>query len=175
MKHIFSIILLLSGHLCLSQNSTTDKETSRENYILKIISDLNKEEKVTGNPVIVINERIINAEALDTMTISAFEIESLSIIEKNQKTFKEIYGEQSINGVILIERKPFKEKINKDYNINEDVLFLLEGKPIKGSEANKIEPDDIEHIMVIKNKDSISKYTSGKVQGVVKIKLKKKN
>ena len=96
----------------------------------------------------------------------------MSIIHKGQKDLIEVYGEQSINGVILIEAKPFDQKIKEDYEGDSNVLFLINGKKISNSKAEKINPDSIAKIQVIKNKDSIIKYTSKEVQGIIKITLK---
>ncbi len=112
MKNIFTIIILLFSTFLFSQNQS--KEENQDNYIFKIISDLKKENKVAEKPVIVINEKVYENQSWDTLTISKFDIESLSIISKDQKNLIEVYGEQSINGVILIEIKPFDDKIKKD-------------------------------------------------------------
>lgn len=56
---------------------------------------------------------------------------------------------------------------------NKKVLFLIDGKEISEEDLEKIDPNDIEEITVIKNKELISNYTTEDYDGVVIIKLKK--
>ena len=169
MRTILSLLILLFSNFLFSQN---ESQENIDNYIYKIISDLEKENKVTDNPVIVINEIVYKERSWDTLSFSKFDIESISIIHKNQKDLVEVYGEQSINGVILIEAKPFDQKIKEEYEGDSNVLFIINGKEISNSKAKKINHDSIAQIQVIKNKDSIIKYTSKEVQGIIKITLK---
>ena len=54
------------------------------------------------------------------------------------------------------------------------MLFLIDGKKTTQEEIEKIDPNDIEEITVIKNNEEISKYTTENYDGVVLIKMKKK-
>jgi len=172
MKNITTILILLFSTFLFSQNQS--KEENQDNYIFKIISDLKNQNKISEKPVIVINEKVYKNNNWDALTISKFDIESLSIIKKGQKNLIEVYGNQSINGVILIETKPFDEKIKEDFESYSNALILLDNKEISNSKARKINPDSIENIQIIKNQDSIIKYTSKEVQGIIKITLKNK-
>ena len=84
----------------------------------------------------------------------------------------EIYGEQSLNGVLLIETKPFQERAVKSIS-DSKVLYLLNGKIITQVELEKINPNKIESVDVIKDKKEIAKYTTDEYDGVVLVKLKK--
>jgi hypothetical protein len=54
-----------------------------------------------------------------------------------------------------------------------NVLYILDGKEISQNTLKKINPDDIASMDVIKNAESIKKYTQKKYDGVVVIYLKK--
>lgn len=84
----------------------------------------------------------------------------------------DIYGNQGLNGVLLIETKPFQEKAVKSISEGK-VLFLLNEKPITQAELEKINPDKIESVKVIKNKKEIAEYTSDEYDGVIIIEMKK--
>jgi outer membrane receptor for ferrienterochelin and colicin len=170
MRIILSILILLFSNFLFSQDQLRENP---DNYIYKIISDLEKEKQVTDNPVIVINEKVFKEKDWINLSLSKFDIESISIINKDQKGLIEVYGQQSVNGVILIKTKPFDEKIKEENKEDSNVLFLIDGKKISNSKVNKIDPESIEKVEVIKNQDSIKKYTSKEVQGIIKIILKK--
>ena len=55
---------------------------------------------------------------------------------------------------------------------DKDVLILVDGKQILNDGLQKIDPNSIESIQVIKGGD-VKKHTTGDYQGVIKISLKK--
>lgn len=77
------------------------------------------------------------------------------------------------DNIALTEPKAFQEKSTKSI-YNNKVLYLIDGKEASQEKIEKIEPNDIETITVIKNKDEISKYTANNYDGVVLIDMKKK-
>lgn len=56
---------------------------------------------------------------------------------------------------------------------SDNVLYILDDRPISKDEMNKIEPTQIQSVNVIKGKDQIKKYTQGDYDGVVIITSKK--
>lgn len=56
-----------------------------------------------------------------------------------------------------------------------DAVYLLDGKRITYSEAEAIQPEDIESINVIKNTNAIQQYGDKAAKGVIKIESKKKS
>lgn len=57
---------------------------------------------------------------------------------------------------------------------NNNVLYLLGDKAITQSEMEKLDPNEIESVEVIKEKEKIKNYTVGNYDGVIIINLKKK-
>ncbi len=114
---------------------------------------------------------------------------SLEIIDKNMiKSVSVIKGEKAINeykapqGVILVTTKKKKDlkkdklslkgKIDKINNINNNPLVIIDGKKQDQNMLNKLNPDDIENILILKDEVAIKKYNSP--GGVIIIKTKKK-
>lgn len=169
------IILIAFGFLAyngFSQDYLLADENSDKTMIADFITKTIDEKKFKKNPVIVVNERVLEDDELDQFKFYKSDIIEFSVIEKDNHQMVDIYGEKSLNGVLLIETKPFQEKAVKSISESK-VLFLLERKPINENELKKLNPDKIESIEVIKNKEEIAKYTPENYDGVIKINLKK--
>lgn len=54
-----------------------------------------------------------------------------------------------------------------------NTLLIVNGKETSFKKAQKINPDDIENVLIVKNEKEIRKYTKKKVDGVIIITLKK--
>ena len=104
-KTLFILLAIFS--ICTKSYSQEEPE---KNYITKIISDFKKQEKISENPVIVINETIIDNKKIDSLKLTKDDIISLRIFEKGQNSLIEIYGKNSQNGIIFIERKPLNKE-----------------------------------------------------------------
>ena len=172
MKNLFLIIfglLTLSG---FSQVYLLADENSDKTMVADFIQKSIAEKKLKKNPVIVVNERVLKDNELDKLNFYKSDILEFSLIAMDNPQMVDIYGEQSLNGVLLIETKPFQEKAAKSIS-DSKVLFLLNDKPITQAELEKINHDSIESVDVIKDKKEIAKYTTDEYDGVVIIKLKK--
>ena len=130
------------------------------------------EKKLKKNPVIVVNERVLKDDQLDKFNFYKSDILEFSLIAMDNAQMTEIYGEQSLNGVLLIETKPFQERAAKSIS-DSKVLILLNGKQITEIELEMINPDDVESVDVIKDKEEMAKFTSDHYDGILIIKLKK--
>ena len=172
MKNIFLIIFGLLTFSGFSQDYLLADENSDKTMIADFIEKSIAEKKLKKNPVIVVNERVLKDNELDKLNFYKSDILEFSLIAMDNPQMVDIYGEQSLNGVLLIETKPFQEKAAKSIS-DSNVLFLLNDKPITQAELEKINPDTIESVDVIKDKKEIAKYTTDEYDGVIIIKLKK--
>ena len=172
MKNIFLIIFGLLTFSGFSQDYLLADENSDKTMIADFIEKSIAEKKLKKNPVIVVNERVLKDNELDKLNFYKSDILEFSLIAMDNPQMVDIYGEQSLNGVLLIETKPFQEKAAKSIS-DSKVLFLLNDKPITQAELEKINPDTIESVDVIKDKKEIAKYTTDEYDGVIIIKLKK--
>ena len=172
MKNLFLIIFGLLTFSGFSQDYLLADENSDKTMIADFIEKSIAEKKLKKNPVIVVNERVLKDNHLDKLNFYKSDILEFSLVAMDNPQMVDIYGEQSLNGVLLIETKPFQEKAAKSIS-DSKVLFLINDKPITQAELEKINPDTIESVDVIKDKKEIAKYTTDEYDGVVIIKLKK--
>ncbi|OFX87834.1 MAG: hypothetical protein A2W99_16090 [Bacteroidetes bacterium GWF2_33_16] len=144
-----------------------------------------KEEKSKGliskKPIIVVDgvPYRFDYELKDSsLDISKSEIKKIEILEREIGI--RIYGDFAKDGVVVIttnkqvdqsERKS-EDKPKKSLEESK-VLYLLGDKIITKKDLDSLDPDDIESIEVIKNKEAIKKYTSEDYDGVIIINLKK--
>lgn len=173
MKYLVIILIGLTILSCSSKKYVLADQSSDNQKLVGLIDKLKKEKKIKKNPVIVINEKVIENTELKNLKIYNSDIIGISVINKDNSEMTKIYGEKSINGVILIETKPFQEKATRTISESK-VLFLINGKEITQEEMEKIDPNDIKTVTVIKDKKEIIKYTTEKYDGVVIIEMKKK-
>jgi len=172
MKNLFLIIFGLLTFSGFSQDYLLADENSDKTMIADFIEKSIAEKKLKKNPIIVVNERVLKENELDKLNFYKSDILEFSLVAMDNPQMVDIYGEQSLNGVLLIETKPFQERAVKSIS-DSKVLFLLNDKPITQAELEKINPDTIESVEVIKDKKEIAKYTTDEYDGIVIIKLKK--
>lgn len=172
MRNLFLILFGLITFSGFSQDYLLADESSDKTMIADFIKKSIAEKKLKNNPVIVVNERVLKENELDKLNFYKSDILEFSLIAMDNSQMVDIYGKQGLNGVLLIETKPFQEKAAKSIS-DSKVLYLLNEKPITQTELKKINPDTIESVEVIKDEKKIAKYTSDKYDGVVIIKLKK--
>jgi TonB family protein len=121
-------------------------------------------------------------------------IESIDIMKGESAT--RLYGEKGKNGVILItmkkspstefSAKEIESKNNEGVILKEDVkiniksendkqpLIVIDGVIAENQNLDKIDPETIESVTVIKNKESTEKYGKKGKNGVLEIKMKPK-
>tara|TARA_B100000949_G_C14070585_1_gene361617 strand:- start:65 stop:589 length:525 start_codon:yes stop_codon:yes gene_type:complete len=169
------LLLIIFGFLTFngfSQDYLLADENSDKTMIADFIEKSIAEKKLKKNPVIVVNERVLKDNELDKLNFYKSDILEFSLMEMDNPQMVDIYGKQSLNGVLLIETKPFEEKAVKTISESK-VLILLNGKKITETELEKINPDEVESVNVIKDKEEIAKYTSDQYDGILIIKLKR--
>ncbi|WP_405199173.1 hypothetical protein [Christiangramia sp. LLG6405-1] len=174
MKKILASLLLLLT-LSLNAQEISEKE-KQDNYLHELIADLVNKEEITSDPVIILNEQLLTSDILDTLRISKFEITSYAVLKKEQEDVENKFGKQGLNGVLMIKTKSYQETVrDDDYLAQEDVLYLIDGKATHSTMLKNMDPETIAKIDVLKDQDSIAKYTSKEVHGIIKIQLKKES
>lgn len=172
MRNLFLILFGFLTFTGFAQDYLLADENSDKNMIADFIEKSIAEKKLKKNPVIVVNERVLKDGELDKLNFYKSDIIEFNIIAMDNPQMEGIYGKQSLNGVLLIETKPFQERAAKSIS-DSKVLILLNEKPITEAELEKINPNEVESVNVVKDKNEISKYTSDKVDGVLIITMKK--
>jgi|WetSurMetagenome_2_1015567.scaffolds.fasta_scaffold98986_3 hypothetical protein len=149
-----------------------DKDT-----IEKCISELEAKSIITSSPLLVIDGFPIDYDDYKSNNhhLLKADIKQIDYLSKDSEGAKGIYGERGRNGVLLIttvkSQEALQEKSAKTL-AESKILFLLGDREISQEYLKDIDPNDIESIDVIKNKDSIKEYTTEDYEGVVVITLK---
>ncbi len=99
----------------------------------------------------------------DVKQIASENIESINVLKDSVSLA--IYGYKAKNGVVLIALEPSKPE-NKS-------LYVLDEKIVSKEEVDKIDPNTIESVNVLKDKPATDKYGDKGKNGVVEISLKK--
>ncbi|WP_299680438.1 hypothetical protein [uncultured Dokdonia sp.] len=90
----------------------------------------------------------------------------------NCSSKKQFITNENTQGELSAETIPQQEKASKSL-ADSKVLYFVDGKESNAKAIKKINPDNIETVTVIKNKDDIGKYTSEEYDGVILIVTKK--
>ena len=72
----------------------------------------------------------------------------------------------------VIAKKPTKVVISD--NLSKKILYIVNGKEISETDFRTIQPDDIESVTVLKDKNATEKYGAKGKDGVIEIQLKEK-
>jgi len=113
-------------------------------------------------PLYVLDGKIISE--VEMKKIDPNTIQSMTVLKDKNATDK--YGNKGENGVVEI--------ISKSNNTDlSQPLYVLDEKIIQKSEADKLDPNTITEINVLKDKQATDKYGENGKNGVVEIKTKK--
>lgn len=145
-----------------------------KNYLIRYISGLEKEGKMTGRPLLVIDGYVHTYEELkeSPIPLRREDISQVDHLGIGSKAAINIYGEMGREGVLLL-RTRRSENASGQSGEESHVLILVGNRPVSQEELEQIDPDDIEEIEVIKNHREIRKYTDENYDGVVIIRMKK--
>ncbi|WP_321316884.1 TonB-dependent receptor plug domain-containing protein [Labilibaculum sp.] len=117
----------------------------------------------TGNPPLYILDGIKTpVEAVSR--INPDDIESMNVLKGKDAVMK--YGESAQYGAIEINSKgsEFKDPIKID-----NAIYIIDGKKLSKKESEKINPDSIESITVLKGEPALEKYGKKGKNGVVEM------
>lgn len=172
MKYLFLILFGILTCDGFSQEYLLADENADKTHVADFIHKLIEENKLKDNPVIVVNERVLKMEELNNLNFHKSDILKINSVEKDNQQIAEMYGPQSLNGVILIKTKPLKDKDVKSI-YDHKVLYLVDNNPITQKEVEAINADEIKLITVIKDKKAMSQYTADHYDGIILIEMKK--
>ncbi|MDP5232034.1 MAG: carboxypeptidase-like regulatory domain-containing protein [Cellulophaga sp.] len=119
---------------------------------------------------------IIDGEMIEgnlvTSGLKPDDIGSMMILK--MKSAIELYGDKGKNGVIQIITKKGKKEMDKTINSLENALFIVNGKIKDASfDIDKVKPNNIESINILKDKAAIKKYGEQAKNGVIEVTTKK--
>ena len=156
MKRIFGILILLfliSG--CANNRYLLIDKGKDKRFLVEAIDKAAKTGETSRKPLIVVDGipyRYTKELKKERLQLEKKDIKQIDIIKKDAAI--KIYGDEANRGLVLITAKT--SPVNDSKSIDKSkVLFLLEGKEISKSEMEKIDPNDVESIDVIKDKEKL--------------------
>ncbi len=111
-----NLLLIIFGFLTFngfSQDYLLSDENSDKSMIADFIKKSIADKKIKENPVIVVNERVLKDNELDNLNFYKSDILEFNVIEMDSPEMRDIYGDQGLNGVLLIETKTTSRKSRK--------------------------------------------------------------
>jgi hypothetical protein len=168
---LFFLLLILSG-CSMNRYYLTDRNRDKK-FLVEKIRESTDNGQISGKPIIVLDGVPYRYEyelKKSRLPLSKTQIESIDILKDD--VGKKIYGVYAEGGVMIVTSKNNHSKEIKPKE-DEKILFLIDDKVISKSEVEKINPDDIETITVVKDdKEKIRQYTTEDYDGVIIIHLK---
>ena len=135
--------------------------------------DAKKERKIVKPKQLYILNGIELTDSLALVKVDANDLEKLEIL--NEVDGERLYGKKGASGVVIA-----TTKANKAVTINPPAialakaspLFILDNVEMPGIDLDKVKPEDIESIEVLKDKKAIEPYGEKGKNGVVIISTK---
>ena len=163
-------MLMFVNVLAQENNQTTQKKHVNSKVEIKLKSAIFTADSIS-NPKVYVDGELFN---FDPDIIDKDQIESVFVV-KGEKAKNEYNAPE---GVLLITTKKSTETENVKVEISDKYdsdtsqpLMIVDGKKANRDEIQKLSPDDIESIEVLKDKTANTLYNAP--QGVVIIKTKK--
>ena len=127
------------------------------------------------NPLFILDGKELS-DSTSLASLNLNDIQSMEILNEEQAV--KTYGNKGIKGVVIITSKirsgePIRF-INSDHISNSSLLFILDDIEIKERSLASINPDDIDQITILKEKQAIEPYGDKGKNGVVLITSKAK-
>lgn len=122
--------------------------------------------KLTTDMLYILDGEVISKEKFEK--IDHKKIESMNVLKDKPATDK--YGDKGKNGVVEVILKKTTSSIS--LFINEEPVYVLNDKIISHEEFKNIDPDSIESISVLKDKQATDKYGDKAKYGAIEIIIK---
>lgn len=178
MKKILLILIVAMMAGCTSNRYLLTDNNKNNKYLVNRINELKKKGKITGQPLLMVDDSVITPENLKTkrLSFSSTDIAQIDFLPKNSEKAINVFGEKGKNGVVTILTKKHKAYLQSKViqpQPKGKVLYLVDGLKMTLDNVKKIDKNSIESIDVLNDKNSIRKYASGDYSQAVLIKLKK--
>ncbi len=131
--------------------------------------------KVNGNKPLILVDGVRVEGDLDGRW-NPEDIESIDVLKDESAT--KIYGSMGMNGVVRITTKKAADatrvrKVASQKLMPENALWLLDGKEVEKEQVEKLSPDSIQSMNVLKGEEATKKHGEKGKNGVIEITTKK--
>ena len=170
----FLILLILCS--CESHKYLLKDENNKDKkFLINKIKEAKSNGQISSEHPIIVVDGVpyrYNVELKKSkLNLSKSDIQKIDILKKNVGIA--LYGDIASDGVLIVYKKQKTFLENNDSLADKNVLIFVDGKKISLKDLEKINPNDINTITVIKNKEDMQKYTSKEYDGVIIIEMKK--
>ncbi len=172
MKKITLLFLLVISYAGFAQQYLLKDDNTDKNFISNFIAKNIEEGNITSTPLILLNNKTLSEEELDQFNFYRNDIAAMSAFDRDNKKMVEVYGNKAINGVIIIDTES-RQKEDEKSIVNSKVLYLVDGKEASDEDIEKLLPDLIDTIQIIKDKKAMTAYNAAHYDRIVLITLKK--
>lgn len=175
MKTLYRLLILMfliSG--CTGNRYLLSDKGKDKRFLLEAIKEASKTGEMSQKPMIIVDGipyRYDKELKNKRLQLTKNDIKQIDRVKKEVGI--KIYGDDAKEGLLLITTKSNSNKDSKSVDKSK-VLILLEDREISKSEMDKINPNDVESVDVIKDKEKVKQYTSESYDGVVIIHMKNK-
>lgn len=146
----------------------TDKYGDKAKYGVVVITTKKHVSvtKLTTDMLYVLDGEVISKEKFEK--IDHKKIESMNVLKDKAATDK--YGDKGKNGVVEVISKKTTSSVS--FFADEEPVYVLNGKVISQDEFKRIDPDNIESMSVLKDKQATDKYGDKAKYGAIEIIIK---
>ena len=160
-----------NGVIIITTKKSSDK--SDENLLALRRANISAKDK----PLYIIDGVV---DSTYTKSITPESVESVTVIN-NIPAAVSIYGDKAQNGVISITLKKEKQEENKKQTIRitgtkgiNEPLIVIDGVINENKNMDSINPEGVQSINILKDKEAIKKYGEKAKNGVIEVTLKQK-
>lgn len=160
MKKIVCFISLICGMFSIAQETTSEIQ----------LKNIVEENSTSVKPLVFIDDE---ADLQSLHKLDESQIESITLLKGVEATA--LFGSRGKVGVILVKSKENVKKIIKcgcHHHTQSSRLYIVDGKEFTTEELNKIIPERIDGIEILKGEEAVKKYGEKAKGGVIIVKLK---
>lgn len=160
MKKIVCFISLICGMFGIAQETTSEIQ----------LKNVVEENSTSVKPLVFIDDE---ADLQSLHKLDESQIESITLLKGVEATA--LFGSRGKVGVILVKSKENVKKIIKcgcRHHTLPSPLYIVDGKEFTTEELNKIIPERIDGIEILKGEEAVKKYGEKAKGGVIIVKLK---
>lgn len=160
MKKIVCFISLICGMFGIAQETTSEIQ----------LKNVVEENSTSVKPLVFIDDE---ADLQSLHKLDESQIESITLLKGVEATA--LFGSRGKVGVILVKSKENVKKIIKcgcRHHTLPSPLYIVDGKEFTTEELNKIIPERIDGIEILKGEEAVKKYGEKAKGGVILVKLK---
>lgn len=148
----------------IAQTAIKEKSANKEEQNIKI-----KKIDEFKDPLYILNGEKIEEKEFEQ--INAHSIESINVLK--DKSAEEKYGTEGKNGVVEVKTKESGKISIRSINNTDNPIYILDGKKVELIIIQKLSPNKIEKIEVLKGQGATDKYGEDGKNGVIIITTKK--